>query len=201
MVAADDAATIRDELRPPVDVMGTSTGGSIALHLAADHPDVVRRLVIHSSAHTLDADARRLQLRCADLAARGNWRGAYSELFATVLPRGRPGRLMASAAGALLALRAPADPAGLVAEVEAEDAHAFRDRLHEIRVPTLVTGGTADRFYSTTLFRETAEGIPDGRLALYEGMGHPASGDRFEQDVLAFLLAEEDDPAAATVSA
>jgi hypothetical protein len=38
------------------------------------------------------------------------------------------------------------------------------------------------------LFRETAAGIPNARLVLYKGMGHPASGKQFGRDVLAFLL-------------
>ncbi len=33
-----------------------------------------------------------------------------------------------------------------------------------------------------------AAGIPDARLILYEGMGHPASGPRFRRDLRAFLL-------------
>jgi hypothetical protein len=37
------------------------------------------------------------------------------------------------------------------------------------------------------LFRETAEGIPNARLIVYPGMGHPASGKQFGRDVLAFL--------------
>jgi hypothetical protein len=42
-------------------------------------------------------------------------------------------------------------------------------------------------FYTETLFRETAEGIPNAKLILYKGMGHPASGKQFSQDVLTFL--------------
>jgi len=53
-----------------------------------------------------------------------------------------------------------------------------------------VIAGDKDPFYSETLFRETAEGIPNAKLILYPGMGHPASGKQFRQDVLAFL--EED---------
>ncbi|MDY6878505.1 MAG: alpha/beta hydrolase [Chloroflexota bacterium] len=49
----DYAVMIREEFGHPFDVIGVSTGGSIAQHLAADHPDLVRRLVIHSSAYTL----------------------------------------------------------------------------------------------------------------------------------------------------
>ena len=49
-MAGDYATMIRDEFGGPVDVIGISTGGSIVQHFAADHPDLVRRLVIHSSA-------------------------------------------------------------------------------------------------------------------------------------------------------
>ena len=53
-MAGDYAAMIREEFGGPVDVIGISTGGSIVQPLAADHPDVVRRLVIHSSAYTAE---------------------------------------------------------------------------------------------------------------------------------------------------
>ncbi|MCJ7695456.1 MAG: alpha/beta hydrolase, partial [Anaerolineaceae bacterium] len=58
-MADDYAVMIREEFAPPVDVIGTSTRGSIAQHFAADHPDLVRRLVIHSSAYTLGDAARK----------------------------------------------------------------------------------------------------------------------------------------------
>ena len=41
--------------------------------------------------------------------------------------------------------------------------------------------------YSEALFRATAVGIPNARLILYPGMGHPASGKQFTRDVRAFL--------------
>jgi len=40
------------------------------------------------------------------------------------------------------------------------------------------------------LFRESAAGIPNARLILYEKMGHPANGKQFERDVMAFLKEE-----------
>ncbi len=65
---------------------------------------------------------------------------------------------------------------------------ACRDRLGEIRAPTLVVAGSEDPFYTPELFRETAAGISDARLLLIEGMGHPASGRRFREAVRSFLL-------------
>ena len=92
-MAADCAATIREEFGGPVDVIGVSTGGSIVQHLAADHPDVVRRLVIHSSAYTLSPSARQLQLRVAELAGERRWTEASELLVDAVVPRrGIPAR-------------------------------------------------------------------------------------------------------------
>jgi pimeloyl-ACP methyl ester carboxylesterase len=86
-----------------------------------------------------------------------------------------------------MSLSAPKDPTDLLVTIEAEDQFNFKEHLDRISTPTLVVGGTEDPFYSPALFRETAEGIPNARLILYEGVGHPASGKQFKQDVLTFL--------------
>ena len=190
---SDDYATmIKEEFGGPVDVIGVSTGGSIALHFAADHPDLVRRLVIHSSAHTLNDAAKSMQMRVGHLARQRRWRAAYAAMAGFVLPRdgvkryiAKPVAWLGSLLGAMFG--APKDPSDLVVTIEAEDKHNFKDRLAQITAPTLVVAGDQDPFYTATLFRETAEGIPNARLILYEGMGHPASGKQFSQDVLAFL--------------
>ena len=193
-MAADCAATIREEFGGPVDVIGVSTGGSIVQHLAADHPDVVRRLVIHSSAYTLSPSARQLQLRVAELAGERRWTEASELLVDAVVPRrGIPARarpLIVWPVSRLMSwFSRPADPTDLIVTIEAEDVHDFRDRLREITAPALVIAGAEDPFYTEALFRETAAGIPGARLVLYPGMGHPAHGKRFARDVLAFLTA------------
>ena len=190
-MAGDYATMIRKEFGGPVDVIGVSTGGSIAQHFAADHPDLVRRLVIHSSAYTLSEDAKRLQLEWGHLARQGRWASAYVSMVNTALPRAGMMRRLAKPVfwlvAQLMSLGAPRDPTDLVVTVEAEDKFNFKDQLAQIAAPTLVVAGTRDPFYSEALFRETAEGIPDARLILYERMGHPAAGKQFRQDVLAFL--------------
>jgi pimeloyl-ACP methyl ester carboxylesterase len=191
----DYAALIAQEFGAPVDVIGVSTGGSIAQHFAADHPDLLRRLVIHSSAHRLSPAAKRLQLRLGELARERRWRAAHAALLEFMLPHDG---VMKYAAGPIVALGtllggtlfgAPADPSDLVVTVEAEDRHDFKARLGEIAAPTLVAAGDKDVFYDEQTVRETAAGIPDARLIIYPGMGHPVSGKQFSQDVLAFLLA------------
>jgi pimeloyl-ACP methyl ester carboxylesterase len=191
---ADDYATMIDaEFDGPMDVLGVSTGGSIVQHFAADHPDLVRKLIIHSSAYTLSESAKILQLRVGHFASQRNWRAANLTMFSDMLPsRGFMKYALKPVVwlGAMLmgTFGAPKDSNDLVVTVEAEDKHDFKDRLAQITAPTLVIAGDQDPFYTETLFRETAAGIPNARLILYKGMGHPASGKQFGRDVLAFLV-------------
>jgi pimeloyl-ACP methyl ester carboxylesterase len=61
-------------VRRPIDVLGVSTGGSAALQLTADHPGVVRRLVLVSSACRLGPRARHTQRELARYLAEGDLR-------------------------------------------------------------------------------------------------------------------------------
>jgi len=188
---ANDCATMIDkEFGGPVDVIGISTGGSIAQHFAADHAHLVRRLVIHSSAYRLNDAAKSAQMETGRLASQRQWRQAWATLLRLTLPSGPLAGLQCWLASLLLSLDAPEDPSDLVITIQAEDQFDFKDRLAEITAPTLVAAGERDPFYTPELFRGTAAGIPNAWLALYPGMGHPASGKQFERDVLAFLREE-----------
>ena len=193
-MANDYAVMIQEEFGGPVDVIGISTGGSIVQHFAADHPQLVRRLVIHSSAYTLAESAKQLQMEVGRLAEQGKWWHANALLVASVMPRAGLLKYLSQPlvwlASTLMSLKPPEDPSDLVVTVLAEDQFNFRERLAEIQAPTLVVAGMQDPFYTPALFRETAAGIPNARLILYEGMGHPASGKQFVKDLLAFLREE-----------
>lgn len=190
-MANDYAEMIRQEFGGPVDVLGVSTGGSIAQHIAADHPDLLRRLVLHSSAHALGAAGKQVQLEMGRLAAQGKNADTIEITFNFMLPRTgalktvlRPVFWLLSR---LLTLGHPQKLTDLIVTIQAEDQHQFQGRLAEITAPTLVIAGVDDPFYTPALFRETAAGIPNARLALYEKMSHPAAGKQFEREVLAFL--------------
>jgi pimeloyl-ACP methyl ester carboxylesterase len=192
-MAADYAAMIREEFGGPLDVIGVSTGGSIVQHFAVDHPELVRRLVIHSSAYVLSDSARQLQLQLGELAQRRQWVKVWALLMNLVLPQRGLKRILSRPLvwlfAPLLALTAPKDPTDLIVTIEAEDRFNFKDRLHEITAPTLIAAGELDPFYTPALFRETAAGIPNAELCLYPNIGHPAGGKQFQHDVLTFLRA------------
>ena len=195
------ARALADRFGEPVDVLGASTGGSVALQLAVDHPDAVRRLVLQSAACRLSDRGRAAQRRLAERAAAGEYGRGSTELAPV---------MTATAAGALVmgtvlrlagASMAPADPTDLLRTIDAEDAFDVCDRLGAVRAPTLVVAGARDGFYSPELFRRTAAGIPGGRLRLYPRMGHvgPFMSRRVRADVLRFLAGEPVGAVAPTV--
>jgi pimeloyl-ACP methyl ester carboxylesterase len=179
-IAADYAAAIGAEFGQAVDVMGISTGGSVVQQFAIDHPRLVRRMIVASAASRLSERGRAAQLRVAELARRGEHRGAYR--FARALAGG-----LAWLLGPLV-MGTHDDPTDMIVTIEAEDAFDATPDLHRIVAPTLVAGGERDGFYSPELFQATARGIPNAKLCLYPGKGHVgALGKRFARDALAFL--------------
>ena len=192
-MADDYAAMIRQEFDGPVDVIGVSLGGAVALQFAVDHPHLIRRLVIHSSAYTATELSQQAEQALARLAREGRWREAWAVfLRLTHIP---PGHWYTSLAvevisRALARVYAPRKLSDFVVSVEADVRFNIRDHLDEVQAPTLVVGGDRDPFYSPDLFRETAAGIRNAEFILYPGMGHPVSGKQFARDVLAFLRAD-----------
>jgi pimeloyl-ACP methyl ester carboxylesterase len=81
----------------------------------------------------------------------------------------------------------PENAADLLVEGKAELAHNCKTELPKIVAPTLVVAGDHDYFCPVELLRETAAGIPNAKLIIYEGRGHMVSGKKFNEDVLAFL--------------
>src|SRR5215203_3592810 len=193
-LASHYAAAIEDSFEGAIPILGFSTGGSIAQQFAADHPDLVRRLILAGTACRLGPMVRDAQRRHAQFAASGQYRRSLATLAPTLTGSALGQRL----AGAAMWLAAPLggmgpywDPSDMIATVEAEDAFDASERLGEIRAPTLVIGGERDPCYSRELFAETARGIPDARLFIYEGRSHggTVTDRRFARDITAFLVA------------
>lgn len=189
-LGAEHADAIRSGFDIPVDLVGTSTGGSIAQQLAADHPEVVRRLVLISTACRLSPHGRDLQHRVAERLRAGRTRSAASLLGSGLVPPGLrtlTGRLAWAAAGHVIADSQGA--ADLAATLEAEDGFDLARCQQPITAKTLIIGGGRDRFYPPDLFTETAELIPDSHLRLFPRRGHiTVQSDRKAQATIAGFL-------------
>lgn len=186
-IAGEHAVAIRERFGGAVPVIGHSTGGSVALQLTADHPDVVSRVVLASTAYALGPVARRAQWEMAQrLARRKPGYHLLADGFTrnpVLLPVLRGLMWVVGSLGPF-----PENPRDMLAMIAAEDRVDLRARLPEIRTPALVVAGARDYFWTPEMFRETAAGLPNGRLVLYPDLGHSVNvSARFYRDVLAFL--------------
>jgi pimeloyl-ACP methyl ester carboxylesterase len=168
-LAADYAGAIERDIGGPVFVHGTSTGGSVSLQLAIDHPGLVQRMVLAASACRLSPQGRRVQAQVARLIQVGDRRRAAGLLFGTLVP----GLLAYPARGVgwLAGNHVEAGP-DMLATIAAEDSFDAEPELCRVTAPTLVLGGTADPFYSEDLFRRTATGIGGGEVVILPDKSH-----------------------------
>ncbi len=170
-LAAEHAQALRQAFNAPVDLLGASTGGSIAQHLAAEHPDVVRRLALVSTGCRLGRSAKLLQRQIAARVRAGATRQAVAVMAGALVPPTL--RLPAGCIGWLLAphLFSESGLQDMATTIEAEDEFDLA-RLATVRAPTLLVGGGRDRFYDEELFEETARLIPGSALEIYPKRGH-----------------------------
>lgn len=189
---ADEVLGALDEAGvPTAHVVGFALGGMVAQYLAARHADHVDRLVLASSFSTLNAQAglfldavRDVVVATGSLRAVGPlvrpWQHSIDHLAGT------------SADGGPSVDGGPGDvdPAGWLAQQQAQRDFNGRATMALISAPTLVLSGAEDRLAPPTDAAELAAGIPAASLTAYPDAGHllPVEvPDRFTADVRAFL--------------
>lgn len=179
------ADLIEERFGGRVALMGISTGSSVALQLAVDHPDRVSALVIVAGAATLGDQGREIQSRYVRLLENRNHHAGVELSFASLGIPGseRWGRLLVNPAPL------PAYRKSLIALVLAEETFDVVDRVNQITAPTLILAGGRDPFYPSSLARETVSRISNARLIVYPRASHVglAFHPRFARDIGDFL--------------
>jgi pimeloyl-ACP methyl ester carboxylesterase len=187
-MADDYARWLRGRFDGRVDVIGFSSGGEVAQYLAADHGELVGRLVLSDTGCRLGEEALTLLRVARDKAAHGRAAEAQADI-AKRMDFGRFGQGLVKLLGKRL-MKEPDSASDYVAAIEADLGHDATDALPRIVAPTLVVAGGRDFFFPEPIVRETAERIPQATLRLDDGVGHAVSKThkrRFETDVLGFL--------------
>lgn len=191
-MAKDYAEMIRREFKGPVDVVGVSTGGQIAHFLAADHPNTVRKLVIISAAYRLSEKGVEIERKAAEYFQKEKYGKCMATIMEMVFPSGIKGvffKFIMRLIGKMM-IRKVKYPNDFLVEVRADREMNFKDRLPEIKAPTLILSGELDVGYTVDDVRITAEGIPNSELILYKGYGHNLIMSNREQvlnNILEFL--------------
>jgi pimeloyl-ACP methyl ester carboxylesterase len=170
-LAADLAHLVEHEARGPALVAGHSMGAMVALHLAADRPELVGGLVLSAVTAVADGPLRdRLERWDALLRA-----GEVRRMLQDSLSVSYTGRDLARRRIATRLWPTP-DVSDRVprhlALSTACRAHDARDRLADVAVPALVLAGEADRLVHPDRSREVAAALPGSRLVVLPGVAH-----------------------------
>jgi 3-oxoadipate enol-lactonase len=158
---------------------GVSLGGAVGTTLALEHPDRLSSLVLCCTSARFGEPAGWHE-RAAKVRAEGL--DALADLFV-----GRwftPGHPRAGEARAMLAY---VDPEGYAACCESLAAFDVRDRLADVRVPTLVIAGAEDVATPLDHAELLARGIPGAELVVVTGAAHLANLERPEPVTHAML--------------
>lgn len=159
----------------PVDLVGHSMGGQISVHLAARHPERIRRLVLVDAAGIPRPVTPRALVRfAAEVSPPRRW--------------GDPFFLPTIVGDALLA--GPRTILRAIGHIMRDDVRAL---LPQVAAPTLVIWGELDTIIPVEHARDFREGIPGARLAVLRGAAHNPMVDRpdeFNRLVADFLRGE-----------
>jgi pimeloyl-ACP methyl ester carboxylesterase len=188
---AREYATVVSEELGPVRLMGLSTGGLVAQHLALDHPSLVDCLALVVTGARLVPSGQAICRYWLELAAAQRWRRLHGELGAVAVD-GPVAQWLARAVLTSTGKPPSAEEAkDFGTTVAAVLAHDTRERLAALRPPTLVVGGATDPFFPEEMLRETAAPIPDVRLRVFPRRGHgvPKHEARALQDTVATFFA------------
>jgi pimeloyl-ACP methyl ester carboxylesterase len=194
-----------------VDIVGNSMGGYIAAEVAIQFPERIDQLILVSAAGITSADiARRPILTAGRIATAMVSYGAAQHRQIASRPKSRHLALALVARYPSL-LRADlayegffkgAGKPGFDAALRASLDYDFRDRLPEVKVPTLIVWGERDSIIPVRDADEFERLIEDSRKVVLKDTGHIPMAERPTafNDVLMKFLAESG-PAEANESA
>jgi len=176
-------------------VAGVSFGGAIALHLAADHPERVRSLSLHSAWDASDAYLRtvveswRSLARALPTVADAVIAGIFPLCFTPEMYVQRPEFVDALCD---FVRSRPAQPLeAFLAQSDAVLAHDASGVLGDISAPTQITFGAHDLVTSTRFAEPLQSGISGSELHVFEHLSHAGlheDPDAFNRVTLEFLL-------------
>ncbi|SDS10453.1 Pimeloyl-ACP methyl ester carboxylesterase [Brevibacterium sandarakinum] len=173
---AHDYIEALDQLRlGPVILECNSAGGPIGQTIAAHRPDLVRALVLASTAHKVDADAAAVIESWLSLIGEGRWAEFGWDITVKTYRSAERFRWAAPALKPILgAVSRPENADRLQRILQGILEVDNSGILDAIDCPTLVFGGTRDPVFDSELQRQMAQGIPQARFVQAKNYLHGA---------------------------
>ena len=160
--------------RGPVTGVGLSRGSNLLVRLAVAYPKLVERMVLVGSPVDDSAPGCRfprpegVTQRYGDALSRGDYEAVAAILVLHVYSESETGDLAEAARKRLL--RLPRDT--FLSFFQPDGQVDIAQLLSEVKAPTLVTVGTADKQVPIESSRYIAERIPGAQFYAFEGRGH-----------------------------
>lgn len=171
----DDLIMLMDALDIERAVLGGfSLGGTIAMRAAIDHPERVAALGLVATSSRVGSAAAEWYRTRAEMAANN-----APELRSTLeqdtrdVYRNAPDEVDD---GLTIRRQSTADPGGYANACRAMfglHEHPLDPELHRITAPTLIIAGDRDQHCPPKAANIIGAGIPDSRVVIIEGVGHP----------------------------
>jgi pimeloyl-[acyl-carrier protein] methyl ester esterase len=176
LVGAIDGAF--DDRDTPLDVLGWSLGGQIALQWALAHPGRVRSLILVASTPSFvqragwpDAVTAATLARFGDELA-ASYRLTLQRFLALQVHGSVEGRATLAQLRQRLFERGEPSPAALASALDLLRRVDLRPALARIGSPALVIGGDRDALVPIEATRELAAALPDAEHVTIEGAAH-----------------------------
>jgi pimeloyl-ACP methyl ester carboxylesterase len=172
-MAEDVAAALLQLGVDQADVLGYSSGGSVALHFAVRHPEMLRKLVLMSVSYTLGGVHPGLMEGVGEMKPEMMYGSPWHEEYMRIAPR-------------------PEDFTRLFekkTEMDRQIKDFSEDAIRGIQAPTLLIIGDSDlirpehavemfRLFGGGVFGDTPAGLPNAQLAILPGTSHVTIVDR-----------------------
>ncbi len=175
---ANDTAGLLDAIGiGDAHIMGRSMGGMIAQHFALQYPERVKSLVLmatdcggphYTSDREYDryfADTKRMQALTIEERYKEQMPWLVSQEFIDNNPEIVKESIEKS-------MEYPTSPQGFAGQMKAIEGHDTYERLAEIKAPTLIIHGEADRVNPVENARILASRIPGAELVILKNMRH-----------------------------
>jgi pimeloyl-ACP methyl ester carboxylesterase len=176
-LAVDLAAWLAGVTDGPVDLLGHSMGGRVALQVTLDHPELVRSLVLmDTSAGAFSTDEATIAVMESFLGEYDPTRGLPSLVYEGAGPEQDliEARVDAGFLAERARLSAQTDPwafRALGRQLIAPDLVSLVPRLGEVTIPVTVLAGALDQPF-VDLAPATADAVADGAFVAIDGAYH-----------------------------